>query len=82
MKSLSPKQRKQAMTKISHIEVVSANHGVEIYDIKDGQLLKVTKETNNFFFVVSFTGKEIKVSKNTKRACNWSKPSIAPTFNI
>lgn len=66
----------------THIEVQAANKGAEVFGIEDGQLLKVSKETKDFFFAKSFSGKEIKVSKKTKRACQWSNTSTAPVFNI
>lgn len=69
----------------THIEVIKANEGANVYGIVDGDLLEVLKETPNFLFVKARDGgsrKEIKVSKQTKRACRWSNQRTSPTFNI
>lgn len=67
---------------ITHIEVTVANRGTEVLGIEDGQLLTVLRETKCFFFVKSFAGRELKVSKQTKRLCWWGNPSTSPVFNI
>lgn len=66
----------------THIEVVAANKGAEIFGLQDGHLIKVEKETENFFFCVSHSGKQIKVSKQTKRACSWRDQKTSPVFNV
>lgn len=71
-----------SITHTSHIEVIAANKGREVFGIEDGQCLKVVKETPAFFFVVSFTGKEIKVSKSTGLAGHWSNKATSPVFNV
>lgn len=67
---------------ITHIEVTAANRGTEVFGIQDGQLLTVLRETPCFFFVKSFAGKELKVSKQTKRLCHWGNANTSPVFNI
>jgi hypothetical protein len=67
---------------VTHIEVTEARGGEQAYGIKTGQLLTVDKETKCFFFVRSWTGKQIKVSKRTKRSCYWSNANTSPVFNI
>lgn len=66
----------------THIEVTKANKGAEVFGLGDGHLLKVEKETDCFFFVRSHTGHQIKVSKQTKRACHWRNATTSPVFNI
>ena len=65
----------------THIEVTAAN-GAAHLGLESGHLLQVKKETNCFFFVKSHTGRELKVSKHTKRLCYWSNANTSPTFNI
>lgn len=72
----------QSISHRSHVEVIEANKGKEVFGIENGQLLTVTKETDKFVYLVSFTGKEIKVSKQTRKACHWRNSSTSPTFNI
>jgi len=67
---------------ITHIEVIAANKGAEVFGLKDGQLLKVHHVTNCFIFARSFSGQEIKISKQTKRACHWVSQSNSPVFNV
>ena len=67
---------------ITHIEVLQANEGERVYGIKTGQLLTVHHVTTCFIFVKSFSGREIKISKKTKRACHWGSASTSPVFNI
>ena len=67
---------------ITHIEVTKANRGAEVFGLEDGQLLTVLRETPCFFFVKTFAGREIKVSKQTKRLCHWASVSNSPIFNI
>lgn len=67
---------------MTHIEVTKANKGAEIFGLQDGHLLKVLKETTCFIFAVSHSGKEIKISKKTKRCCYWSSKSTSPVFNV
>lgn len=71
------------MTKFTttHIEVAAAK-GATHLGIQDGQLLAVTKETNCFFFVKTHAGRDLKVSKHTKRLCHWSKANTSAVFNI
>ena len=66
----------------THIEVTTANRGAEVFGLQDGHLLKVERETPKFFFVRSHTGKAIKVSKTTKRACHWKNQATSPIFNV
>ena len=66
----------------THIEVTKANRGANVFGLADGHLLKVEKETPCFFFVRSHTGKQIKVSKHTKRACHWGNVATSPVFNV
>jgi len=65
----------------THIEVTQAKGGKN-FGIEDGSLLTVLKETKCFFFVKSHAGKTFKVSKQTKRLCNWGNVNSSPVFNI
>ena len=67
---------------ITHIEVVQAKKGAEVWGLKDGQLLPVHHDTECFIFAKSFGGNEIKISKKTGRACHWRSASTSPVFNI
>ena len=66
----------------THIEVTQANKGATIWNLFDGQMLKVSKETEKFFFLEAWNGKEIKVSKQTKKCCHWKNKLTSPVFNI
>jgi hypothetical protein len=65
----------------THIEVTASNGGAHL-GLESGHLLQVQKETNCFFFVMSHTGRKLKVSKHTKRLCHWANAKTSPTFNI
>jgi hypothetical protein len=67
---------------ITHVEVLQANAGEQVFGIKTGQLLTVHQVTPCFIFAKSFSGREIKISKKTKRACRWGSPSTSPVFNV
>jgi hypothetical protein len=67
---------------ITHIEVLQANEGERVYGIKTGQLLTVLQVTPCFVFAKSFSGREIKISKKTQRACHWGNANTSPVFNI
>lgn len=67
---------------ITHVEVVQANEGERVFGIKTGQLLMVLNVTPCFVFAKSFSGREIKISKKTKRCCRWGTPSTSPVFDI
>jgi hypothetical protein len=66
---------------VTHIEVIQAKGGKN-FGMEDGSLLTVLKETQCFFFIKSHSGKTFKVSKHTKRLCNWGNVSSSPIFNI
>lgn len=66
----------------THIEVSYAKDGSRVFGLQDGQLLQVERETDCFFYVKSFSGQTIKVSKKTRRACNWKGAATSPVFNI
>lgn len=66
----------------THIEVVKANNGANVFGMFDGQMLKIAKETEKFIFAEAWNGKEIKVSKQTKLCCHWKNKSTSPLFNI
>ena len=67
---------------ITHIEVLLSNEGERVYGIKTGQLLTVLKVTPCFIFAKSHSGREIKISKKTRRACHWGSASTSPVFNV
>ncbi len=71
------------INRISHIEVTNAK---SIPFIEAGQMLKVLKETNCFYWVQAFNGTKIKVSKKTSRGCgtenHFWKEKNQPVFNI
>jgi len=69
---------------ITHIEVISANRGAEVYGLSDGMLVKVIKETPKFFFLKAPKDghAELKVSKKTNRCCHWANQNSSPLFNI
>lgn len=66
----------------THVEVSKANKGANVWNLFDGQMLKVLKETPKFVFVESWEGKQIKISKHTKQCCYWSQKNTSPIFNI
>lgn len=65
----------------THIEVTAAN-GAAHLGMENGSLLRVTKETKCFFFVKSHTGRDLKVSKQTKRLCYWGNANTSAVFNV
>jgi len=67
---------------ITHIEVLQANEGERVYGITTGQLLTVHHVTPCFIFAKSHSGREIKISKKTRRACHWGSASTSPVFNV
>jgi hypothetical protein len=66
------------------ITVLQAKRGVEAYGLKDGQLLFPFHESPCFYFVEApnGTGKEIKISKKTKKCCHWGNTSTSPIFSF
>ena len=67
----------------THLQVVKSN-GAKKWEVKDGDLLKVIKETVCFYYVAQLKDGYIKmfeVSKKTGRACGWNK-TTAPMFAI
>ena len=65
----------------THIEVLDVKGG-SLLGIATGDLLGVVKETPCFFFVKTHGGKQLKVSKQTKRLCYWKAAHSSPIFNL
>jgi hypothetical protein len=65
----------------THIEVTTTK-GATHLGLFDGALLKVINETPCFFFVKNHEGRELKISKQTKRLCHWGNANTSPVFNI
>ena len=66
------------------ITVVQARRGTDAYGLKDGQLLFPARESRCFYFVdaPNSSGKEIKISKKTKRCCHWGNSDTSPVFRF
>lgn len=69
-------------TKQNAVVVAQANKGAEVFGIQDGQALTIEKETDNFIFCTAPKNGPIKISKATKKACNWRNKATSPVFKI
>lgn len=63
------------------LTVTQANLGAKIFGLTSGQSVFTDRESACFWFATAPNGRELKISKRTRRMCNWGSPNTSPVFS-